>query len=193
MIGNKKKEINLIIGVTGHPASGKDAVAEYLEEKGFAHLSGGNILREKMKEKGMSVDRTSVREFAKEMRAKVGNHYPYEELADMVSGDTVVSGLRNLAEMEVFKRKFPDSFLCVGVDCPLEVRYERAASRGRIGDDVTFERFKEEEERERLEDSGSHEVDKVIAEAHAVLDNSGTKEELFEKIEELLAKWRETT
>lgn len=188
---NKKKKTKLVIGVTGHPASGKDAVAEYLEEKGFAHLSGGNILRGIMKEQGLPVDRTSVREFVKEMRAKEGNHFPYKEIADKVERDTVVSGLRNIAEYSVFKEKFLDEFMCIAVDCPIEVRYERASSRGRIGDDVTFERFKEEEEHERLADSGSHEVDKVIELADAILENSGTKEELFQKIDELLAEWRE--
>jgi len=179
---NKRK----IIGVAGHPSSGKDTVAHYLEEKGFKHLSGGDTIRTKMKEAGLPLDRSSMREFIKGERAKHGNHYPAREMADSVTGDTVISGFRNTAEVEVFKTRFPEEFIMIAVHAPIEHRYELAKARGRIGDDISFERFKEEEESERAASGGSHEVDKVIALADKIVKNHQGLQELFVQIDEIL-------
>jgi dephospho-CoA kinase len=175
-----------IIGVAGHPSSGKDTVAHYLEERGFKHLSGGDTIRQKMKEIGLPLDRSSMREFIKGERAKHGNHYPAGEMADSIVGDTVISGFRNTAEVEIFKTRFPEEFTLIVVDSPIEHRYELAKARGRVGDDISFERFKEEEEKERRASDGSHEVDKVIASADKTVKNHQGLEELFKQIDEIL-------
>ena len=39
----------MIIGITGSYASGKDTVASILQEKGFIHYSLSDILREELK------------------------------------------------------------------------------------------------------------------------------------------------
>lgn len=178
-----QKEEIVVIGVAGHPACGKDEVAKHLEKKGLKHISGGNLIRGEMEILGLKTDRDSVSKYIAKQRAKLGNHYPYEDLNKLVNGHTVVSGLRNIAEHDAFKGKFGDRFHLIVADCPIKIRYDRAQSRKREGDLISFEEFQRQEENERNADSGSHEVDRVIEKADIVLQNDGTLEDLYRKID----------
>lgn len=176
------------IGIIGHPASGKDAASDYLVSRGFLKISGGDILREEMTKLGLSVERASVHEFAKEMRKKYGNSYPAEEEVKMSKendGNSVVIGMRNLEEIRVLREGIGKDFKLIAINAPIEIRYKRAKDRGRIGDDISFEQFKKEEEKEKLDLSGSHEVDKVILTADVVIENDDTLEDLYKKIDEV--------
>ncbi len=178
-----------IIGVTGHPASGKDTVADYFVLKGFVNVSGGDLLREKMKKLGLPVDRASVYTFVTEMRAKYGNNYPYEkDIMDSLKGNVVVSGFRNTEELKVFKEKFGDEFTLIAVEALPEVRYMRAKGRDRVGDNISLEAFKEQEEREKNNNSGTHEVDKLISLADIKIENNGTKDELLDKLDKIFGE-----
>jgi dephospho-CoA kinase len=176
----------MIIGIAGHPASGKDSAAEYFKAKGFKHFSMGDLLRDIMKRQNIPVDRSHIRLFVKEKRVLEGNGYPANVLAASIDGDTVVSGFRNTAEVEVFRTKFGKEFTLLGIAAPVEVRYERIHQRQRVGDNISLERFKEEEDQERAENSGSHEVDKVLDGADVRIENVGTKEGFLGKLDEFL-------
>ena len=59
------------------------------------------------------------------MRKVNGNSYPANIAASKIACDTVISGPRNVAEVDVFKNKFGKNFILVAVDAPIEVRYNR--------------------------------------------------------------------
>ena len=185
---NDQKNMSKVIGVTGHPASGKDTVADYLVSRGFTKISGGDILREEMIELGIPTDRSHIQEYVKEMRKKYGNGYPSEETINRIKGDTVISGVRNSEEVRIFREKLGKDFKLVAVEAPLEVRYSWAKERGRIGDDVSFERFKTEEEVDRSSDSGSHEVDLIINQSDFKIINNAGKKELFNEVDKIISK-----
>jgi dephospho-CoA kinase len=168
-----------IVGITGHPAAGKDMASHYFESEGFIHISCGDFLREQMKENNIPTDRAHMREFVKEMRTAYGNQYPAKEIIAGIRSNAVVSGFRNITEIETFRKAFDGNFILIAIDASLEVRYGRIHARGRHGDDISFEQFKIEEDKERREASGSHEMDKVIENADVIIENNGTKEELF--------------
>ncbi len=177
---------SIIIGVTGHPASGKDTIADYLASQGFFKISGGDILREEMQKLGIPIDRSHIHEFVNEMRKERGNGYLAEEMIKKIKGNAVVSGIRNSEEIRIFREKFGNAFKLIAVQTPIEARYVRAKERGRIGDAISFERFKTEEEKEKAAESGSHEVDNVMALADVIMNNDGSKEDLFQKIDTLV-------
>ena len=177
-----------IIGITGHPGSGKDTIADYFIQKGFKKTGGGDILRAKMRQLGIPIDRTGIREFAKKQRELHGNAYPMGEVIEKITGDTVVTGLRNIAEAQRLKEEYGKDFTLIAVETPLIIRYNRAKERNREGDDITLTRFKEEEREERAADSGSHEVDKVMAIADILIINDNTKEDLFHNLDILFFK-----
>ncbi len=178
----------IIIGVTGQPGSGKDTVADYIGTKGFRTISGGDVIREKMREIGLTTDRATMYEFIKKRREQYGNAYPSEEIIEKITADTVVAGFRNRDEVKFFRTKLGENYFLIAVEASLETRYERAKQRNRIGDDITLEQFRIEEQQERATDSGSHEVDAVVAIADVTIQNDGTLEELHEKVDEVLAR-----
>ncbi len=175
-----------IIAVVGHPASGKDTVADRLVEKGFVHINSSDMLRAVMREQGIPTDRPHIHAFVSAQRVKRGNGYLAEEIADVITGDTVVSGFRNTAEVEVFRRRFSGEFTLIAVESSERTRYERIHGRKREGDDLTFEQFQAEEAAEKAKSTGSHEVDKAIALADITLQNDTTKEDLVAKVDAVL-------
>lgn len=177
-----------VIGITGHPASGKDTIADYLATRGFTKISLGDVIREQMTALGIPLDREHMSEFARKMRAEKGNRYPVDDMVERITGDTVVAGIRNTSELEALKTVLGGSFTLIAVETPLAVRYERARLRRREGDEISFEQFKLEDERERAAQSGSHEVDLVIKAANTILANDGTMEDLFRKVDEFIKR-----
>lgn len=173
-----------IIGFTGHPSSGKDTAAEFLASKGFHHISMGDLIRDEMRVSNLPIDRDSVREYATKKRIERGPGYIAEQACLQVKENTVISGIRNASEAEVFRKKFAKEFTLIAVDAPIETRYKWALGRDRVGDDITFEHFKMQQETERA--SASQQVDAVIALADKVIVNDGTLEQLHKKVEECL-------
>ncbi len=180
----------LILGVTGHPSSGKDTVASYLQQKGFAHISTGDILREEMTRLGLPLDREQMNRFSTEQRRKRGNSYPADIASERIVGDSVISGLRNTAEVSYLKGFLGPSFKLLIIDAPLKARYERARQRNRVGDDISFEMFKKQEELERKDDTASHEMDNVIALSDYIITNDSSLGDVYAKIDDLLAAIR---
>ena len=94
-----------VIGITGHPASGKDTIADYLATRGFAKISLGDIIRRDMTALGIPIDRAHMSEFARKVREERGNGYLTEETVKAITGDTVIAGVRNTEEVKIFKEK----------------------------------------------------------------------------------------
>jgi dephospho-CoA kinase len=61
----------MIIGITGPNASGKDTVADILEEKGFIHYSLSDILREELKKSNKEEIRKNLIKIGNELRKKI--------------------------------------------------------------------------------------------------------------------------
>ena len=182
---NEEKDF-AVVCVVGQPGSGKDTLAKFLvEKKHFWHISTGNIIREEMRTRNIPTDRENMRIFSQKMRKVNGNSYPANIAASKIVCDTVISGPRNVAEVDVFKNKFGKNFILVAVDAPIEIRYERVKNgRGRTGDSISFDKFKAQEEEEC--DSGTHELKKLLSMANFTIDNSGTENELFNKTNDFL-------
>ena len=178
----------LIIGIAGHPSSGKDTSAEYIASKGYAHISCGDILREEMKKIGLPTDRPSIRQFVTEKRQEKGAFYPVNIACEMITSDTIITGFRNLAEVAYVRERYKDQFILIALDAPLTARYERALKRNREGDNLTFEEFKSHDEAERNNNPESHEVDNVLVQADYTIENTGTQSDLYQKIDQLLTE-----
>lgn len=180
-------EVMRIIGLTGHPSSGKDTLAHHLETRGFTHISTGDALRSEMKEQGIIIDRPHMHDFVNAGRAVYGPGYLAEGAIKLVKGDTVISGLRNVSETNILKAHFGDSYTLVALEAPIETRYKWAQGRGRDGDGLSFEQFKAQEEIERHGSPETQQVDDVILMADYVIQNTDTKEEFLHKIDEIIA------
>ena len=182
---SQNKEDFMVIGVTGEPSSGKDTFAKYIEEKGFRHISSGDYLRSQAEKLGIPLDRGSIQRFAINKRKEKGPQYPTDEFIDEIKENTVVSGFRNMSESNLIKSRFKENYILVGITALPETRFERMKKRGRIGDNITFGRFLEEQEIDRsIKGEGVQETDKVIENADYKIDNSGSEEEFKAKVDE---------
>ena len=85
-------------------------------------------------------------------------------------------------EVEFLRKK--EDFLLIAVDADIKIRYERIRQRKSSTDNVSFETFQKNEEREmQSSDINAQNLRACIEKADIVVDNSGTIEDLKENIE----------
>ncbi len=177
----------MIIGLTGTLGAGKGTVADYLIEKGFKHHSVREFLIEEIKRRGMPVNRDSMVIVANDLRANHSPSYIVEELykqAKQHGGNAIIESIRALGEAEAIKNLGGKMF---AVDADQKLRYERITARASETDHVSFEEFKQNEDREMTStDPNKQNLSKCISMADHVLNNNSTIEELKKEVDNIL-------
>ncbi|MES2470798.1 MAG: nucleoside monophosphate kinase [Patescibacteria group bacterium] len=176
------------IGLVGHPAVGKDIVANFIVKNyGYSHVSTSDLIREYITEHNLGIaTREHMREVANNLRAKHGGGYLVELGLEKVNDKAIISGMRAVEEAAAFKKT---GGVLLAVTAPLELRYTWTRGRARATDNITFEVFKEHEEVEaNSKDAGKQNVYAVMALADYTISNDGTLEELYGKIEGIMKK-----
>lgn len=179
----------MIIGVTGTNGAGKGTVVDYLvREKKFAHYSVREFLVEEIERRKMPVNRSTMREVANDLRLNNHPGYVVETLhkrAAAAGGDAVIESIRAVGEVEYLKQH---GAYFIAIDADRLIRYERAVMRNSATDQVDFDTWVMEEERE-WHNVAAHDmnVPAVMQMADVTLHNEGTTEELFTQIDEALA------
>ncbi len=180
-----------LIGITGTNGSGKGTLVEYLvKEKGFSHYAARDFITAEIKKRGLSIDRTSMRLVANELRENHEPAYIVKQLFEQAVSDTcewvVIESVRNIGEAEFLKRK---GAMLIAVDADQKLRYERVQSRRSATDQVDFETFVHHEERE-MNPVGPHDMDirGVMSMADTTIMNDGSLATLHTQIEEVLKK-----
>ena len=181
----------MIIGITGTIGAGKGTVVDYLvTRKGFKHYSARDFIVAEVKKRGLPVNRDTITPVANDLRKQHGPGYIIESLyrqAEAASGDAVIESIRTPGEIELLKKQ--GGFYLFAVDADPAVRYERVKNRGQVTDNVSFETFKQQEEREmRSTDPTKQNISACVAQADHVFVNNGTVEELHRQVEEVVTK-----
>lgn len=93
----------MIIGITGPSGAGKDTAAEYIEkEYGFKHVSGGDILREKLQSIGLEPKRTVLGDFGTFIRTHYGADAVLKMVKERADGEVIVTtGFRSIEEARI--------------------------------------------------------------------------------------------
>jgi len=176
----------MIIGVTGNYASGKDTVAEILQELGFKHVSFSDMIRQEVVKRGQEITRDILIEVGNKMRENFGAEILAKRALEQVEeGNYVFTSIRNPSEVELLKKR-KDSVL-VKVTAPDEVRLQRIVERNREHDPKTMQELKEKEAEENSNDPKAQQLNTVNSMATYELINASTLEELKEKVKDLLA------
>ena len=180
----------IVIGITGMLGAGKGTVVEYLETKGFKHYSASDFIVREIKKRGMPVDRDSMNVVGDDLRAIHGSGYVIESLykeASASHGDAIIESIHTTGEVDALKGL--PGFYLLAVDADPKVRYEHIRSRAGVKDNVSFEKFIADEEREiHSTDPGKHNLAGCVELADYKLANDGSVEELHAQVNQVLAE-----
>jgi dephospho-CoA kinase len=183
--GNEPSESMLVIGTVGRNGSGKDAVVQYLERAhGVPTLSIGDVVRDTAEKRNLPATRDNLHRISEELMAEEGPGVFVRRLIDRIEEKgwrtVAVSGIRTPDDVDIFRRRFGESFLLVHVNVgDPHLRYLRLQRRDEARDPQTFDDFvaqdASEEEQFRLSET--------IARADVKIPNDGSKEQLDRLIE----------
>jgi dephospho-CoA kinase len=179
----------LILGVTGEIGCGKGAIAEHIKrEYGGSVYRFSNILRDVLDRIHLDQSRVNMqtlstifrKNFGEDILAKAVYHDTYNDEHDIV----LVDGVRRMVDIS-FLRELPN-FKLIYIDADMELRYKRIAKRSENPDDSgkTFEEFQKDE-------SGEAELQIRDLKNYAdnIIDNSGTFQELYKQVDEIIKKY----
>jgi dephospho-CoA kinase len=171
-----------IIAFTGMPASGKSEAVQLAKDKGIPVIRMGDMVWEETKRQGKPLDDKNVGDVAHSMREKNGMDIWAKRTVEKIhslkkSPLLVIDGVRNMEEIEYFKKELGRDFLVIAIDAPDELRRKRAISRGRTDDS---QNLKDLEERDKREIRWG--LQKVIANADIGIPNNGSLEDFKKQV-----------
>ena len=181
-MSNKK----LYIGLVGEKLAGKDTISEYLVSKyDAAHFRFTHILDAILEDLDMPISRKNEIDLGLALRKVFGQHVLVNALEERVKKSwanlIVVNGIR-MDELDVVKSW---GAKIIYVTAPIEVRFERYKNRREKADDaqMSLEQFIEQEK-------GPTElaIPSLGKQADMRIDNTGSKEDLYKKVDEIIKK-----
>ncbi len=174
-----------LVGLTGTNAAGKGEIARLLGVRGYGYRSLSDILRAELARRGLEATRDNLIRVGNELRAARGaDVLARRAAADIGAGRAVVDSIRNAAEV-AYLRGLGD-FLLIGVDAPVEIRFERARLRGRNESAATLEEFRAKEAEELRGGETGQQLEACLRLADVLIVNDGTLEALERKLGEAL-------
>ena len=177
-----------IIAFTGMSFSGKTEAVKIAKEKNIPVIRMGDQVWEEVKQRNLELNDKNVGHVADEMRKIHGKNIwakkTVEKIKSLGKKDTIViDGIRNIEEIDLFKKKIGENFIIIAIDVSDRERYKRAKNRGRKDDSNDIEKIKERDQREinwGLKD--------VINNADIMISNEGNLDDFRKKIKDVLKK-----
>lgn len=175
-----------ILGFTGQIAAGKTTAVTYLQEKYDAHSHRFSTpLRDVLTRIHEPQTRDNLQTISQILRENFGEDMLAKIIAADVKEDDspiiVLDGIRRKKDIE-YMRDIP-GFTLINIDADIHTRFERISVRSENPDDQgkTFEAFEKEHEREP-----ERQISEVASTADVHIDNNGTLEQLYEKLDALV-------
>jgi len=178
----------IILGLVGSLASGKETTKKYLVEKYNAKdCRFSSILRDVLERVAVPNSRENLQKISTVLRANFGENLLAKAIAmdaSKLDADIVViDGVRRFTDIEHLN-ELPN-FILVKIDADPKIRYERMKKRNEnAGDDKkTLEQFLEDHNAE-----ADKQIPEVMKSAKYSIDNSGSLEDLYKQIDEVIKK-----
>lgn len=179
----------MIIGITGTLGAGKGTIVDYLTElQGYKHYSVRSVLIEEIKKKGLAINRDSMTSVANDLRANHSPSYIVDllfERAQNANVNAIIESIRTPGEVESLKSK--GEFYLFAVDADSNARYSRIVQRNSETDQVTYEEFLSNENREmQSTDPNKQNLLKCREMADFIINNDGSIEDLNHQVSEII-------
>lgn len=175
---HQRQDNQLVIGVTGHIGAGKTSAASYLRSAhGFFYVRYSQVLSD-----WLARDDTESKAHLQAVGWGVmGGGMQTELNARLIAlipahADCAVDGLRHPIDHESLTKAFPAQFRLLYIESKEEIRWQRVRKRY-----AELDRFRQ---------ADSHpveqQIDGLCHKAFAVVENDGTLDDLYSKIEALV-------
>jgi len=179
-----------VIAFTGMPLSGKTEAVEIAKSMSIPVVRMGDMVWGEVQKRGLELTDENVGSVAGQMRKQHGKDIwalrTLEKIRLMGEMESVViDGVRNVEEIEAFKKELGDDFVVIAVEASSETRWRRALERGRADDNKDIKLVEERDRRELGWGLGV-----VMASADVVVSNEGGLKEFRRRIRDLLSKFR---
>jgi len=176
----------VIIGITGTLGAGKGTVVEYLKAKyGFVHFSVRDFLKKEVAKRGMEQNRDSYTFVANELRAQHSPSYIADQLYEEAAAsgrNAIIESIRTPGEIDALEQR--GHFQLWAVDADSHIRYERAILRNSETDQVDYETFIANEQREMTStDPNKQNLSECIRRAAVILHNDGNLADLHAQVD----------
>lgn len=177
-----------IIGITGTFWAGKGTIVEYLKTKGFTHYSVSDFLKKIILKRWLPVNRDTMNKISDDLRKEYWPWYLVEQLyifAEEKGKDCIIESIRTLWEIESLKRT--GNFSLWAIDADQKLRYKRIQLRKSEKDNVSFEKFQEQELSELWNtEPYKKNITWCIKKADILIQNNWSLESLHQQIDSIL-------
>jgi dephospho-CoA kinase len=177
------------VGVAGMPGSGKGVFRRTVQRMDYPVVIMGDVVREEVKQRNLKPTPENLGKTMLNLRELEGSAAVAKRCVPKLKKATgrivVVDGVRSLAEVEEFKKHFPN-FILIAIHASPKARYQRLFRRRRSDDPTNWENFMERDLRELGVGMGA-----VIAAADHTIVNEGTVAQLKKKIQQVIKEMLE--
>lgn len=170
------------VGITGMPGCGKTYFVEFARDRLFAIYRMGDVVWNYVRDKNLELNNENVARIASGERERCGKGVWAERTLLCIKArneNIVIDGIRNIEEVEIFKKNLP-GFVLVAIHSTPKTRFQRIIKRGRIDDIKSEKEFHERDKREL-----NWGIGKVIASVDFVIVNEGGVEEFRKEVEKI--------
>lgn len=177
-----------IIAFAGMPCSGKSEAVKIAKAMDIPVVRMGDMVWEEVKNRGLSLDEKNVGAIADQMRKEFGMDIWAKRTLEKISqikksNHIFIDGIRNIEEIDTFKKKLGQDFLIVAVTASDETRQKRFLKRGREDDSSNVQDLKDRDKRELNWGLGT-----VIASADIIIPNDDGIQDFKKEIKKILSR-----
>jgi dephospho-CoA kinase len=177
-----------IIAFAGMPCSGKSEAVKIAKEMNIPVIRMGDMVWEEVKNRGLPLDEKNVGTIANKMRKDLGMDIWAKRTIDKIlklneSNRIIIDGIRNIEEIDTFKKKLCQDFIIIAVTASDETRQKRFLNRGREDDSLDIQDLKDRDKRELNWGLGT-----VIASADIIVPNDFSIKDFKIEIKRILDK-----
>jgi len=151
---NQRSEKMKVIGLCGEIGAGKDVFADYLvRKKGYQKIVMSEVVTEELKKLKLPINREEMQKLSKEYKQKYGSGVWAKACVEYARKQgfhrAVISGIRDIEEVKLFRRELGKDFILVYITADTEVRYNRLIKRAGPKDPKILADVKAQEAREQ--------------------------------------------